>query len=111
MAEDVKLREDQHLLGLEPITESSNEKSFGSYVTRRTFVSGLGAVGLVATASPLAIASTPEGAAQPEDAVATTVMINGKSIDLAGLEARVTLLDLLRERLYLTGTKKGCDHG
>jgi xanthine dehydrogenase YagT iron-sulfur-binding subunit len=27
------------------------------------------------------------------------------------IEARVTLLDLLRERLDLTGTKKGCDHG
>src|SRR5699024_5464471 len=26
-------------------------------------------------------------------------------------EARVTLLDALRERLGLTGTKKGCDHG
>jgi len=23
----------------------------------------------------------------------------------------VTVLDLVRERLYLTGTKKGCDHG
>jgi xanthine dehydrogenase YagT iron-sulfur-binding subunit len=39
------------------------------------------------------------------------VVINGKKYDLAGLEPRVTLLDLLRERLYLTGTKKGCDHG
>ncbi|ANN61516.1 (2Fe-2S)-binding protein [Mesorhizobium loti NZP2037] len=27
------------------------------------------------------------------------------------LEPRVTLLDALRERLGLTGTKKGCDHG
>lgn len=27
------------------------------------------------------------------------------------IEPRVTLLDLLRERLQLTGTKKGCDHG
>lgn len=27
------------------------------------------------------------------------------------IEARVTLLDLLREHLGLTGTKKGCDHG
>lgn len=27
------------------------------------------------------------------------------------IEPRVTLLDLLRERLHLTGTKKGCDHG
>ncbi|RUV36379.1 (2Fe-2S)-binding protein [Mesorhizobium sp. M7A.F.Ca.MR.148.00.0.0] len=36
--------------------------------------------------------------------------ING---DLHGLdiEPRVTLLDALRDRLGLTGTKKGCDHG
>jgi xanthine dehydrogenase YagT iron-sulfur-binding subunit len=27
------------------------------------------------------------------------------------VEPRVTLLDLLREELHLTGTKKGCDHG
>ena len=27
------------------------------------------------------------------------------------VEPRVTLLDLLREKLHLTGTKKGCDHG
>jgi len=27
------------------------------------------------------------------------------------IEPRVSLLDLLRERLDLTGTKKGCDHG
>jgi xanthine dehydrogenase YagT iron-sulfur-binding subunit len=27
------------------------------------------------------------------------------------IDVRQTLLDLLRERLHLTGTKKGCDHG
>jgi xanthine dehydrogenase YagT iron-sulfur-binding subunit len=27
------------------------------------------------------------------------------------IDPRVTLLDLLREQLGLTGTKKGCDHG
>ncbi|MFA6155870.1 (2Fe-2S)-binding protein [Mesorhizobium sp.] len=36
--------------------------------------------------------------------------INGHRHDLA-LEPRVTLLDALRDRLGLTGTKKGCDHG
>jgi len=36
--------------------------------------------------------------------------INGKKCSLS-LEPRVTLLDLLREQLGLTGTKKGCDHG
>jgi len=36
--------------------------------------------------------------------------INGQRHELQ-LEPRVTLLDALRERLGLTGTKKGCDHG
>ena len=36
--------------------------------------------------------------------------INGEQHDVA-VEAWVTLLDLLRERLHLTGSKKGCDHG
>ncbi|QKC82827.1 (2Fe-2S)-binding protein [Mesorhizobium sp. NZP2077] len=36
--------------------------------------------------------------------------INGQHHELQ-LEPRVTLLDALRDRLGLTGTKKGCDHG
>src|ERR1700712_4044634 len=36
--------------------------------------------------------------------------LNGRSVELE-VESWVTLLDLLRERLALTGTKKGCDHG
>jgi xanthine dehydrogenase YagT iron-sulfur-binding subunit len=36
--------------------------------------------------------------------------INGKSYQLS-VEPRTTLLDLLRENLHLTGTKKGCDWG
>lgn len=36
--------------------------------------------------------------------------VNAKSYQLS-VEPRVTLLDLLREQLHLTGTKKGCDHG
>ncbi|AXA94072.1 (2Fe-2S)-binding protein [Massilia sp. YMA4] len=39
-----------------------------------------------------------------------TITVNGREHTLE-LEAWVTLLDLLRERLGLTGTKKGCDHG
>jgi xanthine dehydrogenase YagT iron-sulfur-binding subunit len=38
------------------------------------------------------------------------VTINGVKQSVR-VEPRVTLLDLLRERLHLTGTKKGCDHG
>lgn len=36
--------------------------------------------------------------------------VNNKPYSLK-VEPRVTLLDLLREQLHLTGTKKGCDHG
>ena len=38
------------------------------------------------------------------------ITINGKQVDVPD-DARVSLLDLLRERLHLTGTKKGCNQG
>ena len=41
---------------------------------------------------------------------AVSMTVNGQPLQLQ-LEAWVTLLDLLRDRLELTGTKKGCDHG
>jgi xanthine dehydrogenase YagT iron-sulfur-binding subunit len=39
-----------------------------------------------------------------------TVRVNGTAHSL-DVDSRMSLLDLLRERLGLTGTKKGCDHG
>jgi xanthine dehydrogenase YagT iron-sulfur-binding subunit len=39
------------------------------------------------------------------------LMVNGELRRIELDDARVTLLDLLRERLGLTGTKKGCDRG
>ncbi|MFC9324037.1 (2Fe-2S)-binding protein [Kitasatospora sp. NPDC057015] len=39
-----------------------------------------------------------------------TVEVNGAGRELL-LDNRCTLLDVLREQLALTGTKKGCDHG
>jgi xanthine dehydrogenase YagT iron-sulfur-binding subunit len=42
--------------------------------------------------------------------ISVNLIINGtkKTVDL---EPRVTLLDALREKLAMTGSKKGCDHG
>jgi len=37
--------------------------------------------------------------------------LNGQAREIALDDPRVTLLDLLRERLGLTGAKKGCDRG
>ena len=40
-----------------------------------------------------------------------SLTVNGVSREVVLDDPRVTLLDLLRERLELTGTKKGCDRG
>ena len=42
--------------------------------------------------------------------VPLNIEVNGEKHQLS-VEPRVTLLDLLREQLDLTGTKKGCDYG
>jgi xanthine dehydrogenase YagT iron-sulfur-binding subunit len=51
-----------------------------------------------------------EKAAAYFEKVPLSIEINGATHQLS-IEPRVTLLDLLREQLALTGTKKGCDHG
>ena len=40
-----------------------------------------------------------------------SLTVNGIRREVELNDPRVTLLDLLRERLHLTGTKKGCDRG
>ncbi len=49
-------------------------------------------------------------AATGEGLIDLSLKINGKTFPLR-LDPRVTLLDALRDRLQLTGSKKGCDHG
>ncbi|MEU0970913.1 2Fe-2S iron-sulfur cluster-binding protein [Streptomyces sp. NPDC005917] len=48
--------------------------------------------------------------ASPSTHSAITLNINGEKHSLS-VDHRTTLLDALRERLALTGTKKGCDQG
>jgi xanthine dehydrogenase YagT iron-sulfur-binding subunit len=43
--------------------------------------------------------------------LSVSLTVNGEQRTVALDDPRVTLLDLLRERLDLTGTKKGCDRG
>ncbi|GAB3752221.1 2Fe-2S iron-sulfur cluster-binding protein [Spirosoma pomorum] len=62
------------------------------------------------------MARTTTGAPLPppptgiENGVNVTVNVNGRAQKLL-VDSRMTLLDALRERLALTGSKKGCDHG
>ena len=48
-------------------------------------------------------------AATPQK-IPVTLTVNGARVELA-IAPWTTLLDALRDRLDLTGTKKGCDHG
>jgi xanthine dehydrogenase YagT iron-sulfur-binding subunit len=48
--------------------------------------------------------------ASPDKPSTATFTVNGRPHQLS-FDVRTSLLDLLREHLQLTGTKKGCDHG
>jgi xanthine dehydrogenase YagT iron-sulfur-binding subunit len=50
------------------------------------------------------------GAGSESSTVSVNLTVNGKRHSLS-LDPRTSLLDLLREHLDLTGSKKGCDHG
>ncbi|RSM67952.1 (2Fe-2S)-binding protein [Kibdelosporangium aridum] len=89
-----------------------NPESQRSTHTRRTVLrsTAVAAAGTVA-ATPL----TSAAQAEPPHTVAggpveITLSVNGQRHRVV-VEPRVTLLDALRERLGLTGTKKGCDRG
>jgi xanthine dehydrogenase YagT iron-sulfur-binding subunit len=73
--------------------------------SRREFV-GVTVAGGLAAVMP----ADSQVAEQRESLVSCRMTINGQMQEVQ-IDARVTLLDLLREHLHLTGTKKGCDHG
>lgn len=81
--------------------------------TRRTVLKSTAAA---AAGSVAAGGLTSVAAAEPVHDVAgggsveITLSVNGRRCRVV-VEPRVTLLDALRERLGLTGTKKGCDRG
>jgi len=107
------LAPERQSVDLEPLPPEP--ASARSRFSRRLFLSGLGATGVLAGAAPL-VAAAPviEPPAQPVAAPGKstlTLNINGKDQTLSNLDPRASLLDTLRERLHLTGTKKGCDHG
>ena len=103
------------------VTEEGTDKSAEverlekeTRLSRRSFLTGLGAAGVAATAQPL-IAAVPEAKQASEEAtdpgaVPLVLRVNGVEHKLQ-VEPRVALLDCLRENLNLPGTKKGCDHG
>ncbi|QEC77203.1 (2Fe-2S)-binding protein [Mucilaginibacter ginsenosidivorax] len=63
-----------------------------------------------ATAIKAAASHVDEQIAAVFEKMPLKMQVNGRQQNLS-VEPRSTLLDILREQLDLTGTKKGCDHG
>ena len=93
---------------------------FGNPETRRKFLKRMAATSAGLAITPTLLGPPAVEASERVIARATTsgtagsvnvhFKINGKDYTLE-VDPRVTLLDALRERLHLTGSKKGCDHG
>jgi xanthine dehydrogenase YagT iron-sulfur-binding subunit len=99
--------------------EQQSAQPYICLMTRREFVITAGiattgwAVGVrFSSVQPVEAATLVEATpvAVAENVTTLDLTINGVQHQLS-LDPRVTLLDLLRENLALTGTKKGCDHG
>jgi xanthine dehydrogenase YagT iron-sulfur-binding subunit len=90
--------------------------------SRRKFLgqvssAGLGVLALQILAEQNALAAvnlnpgeTLPAPATIENPVKVAFKVNGEAKSLS-VDSRMTLLDALRERMNLTGSKKGCDHG
>ena len=111
-----ELTDDEEALLKEMPTLTDLGQSRRSFLGQ-TIAGGLGffALNLLEQEKALALLrASPDAAFAPapavENAVKVALKINGATRTLE-LDSRVVLLDALRERLELTGTKKGCDQG
>jgi xanthine dehydrogenase YagT iron-sulfur-binding subunit len=78
-------------------------------VTRRVLLQATAAASAYKVSAP-ATATTSQAAMLSTEEVTSTIKVNGIAHRMT-MDSRATLLDALRERLRLTGTKKGCDQG
>jgi xanthine dehydrogenase YagT iron-sulfur-binding subunit len=96
--------------------EEDNQQSglSGNGTSRRSFLSKIAVAGAGLSLAPMLSSATEKEVENvviaPVEVIGVTLMVNGQKRTL-NLDTRVTLLDALREKLLLTGTKKGCDHG
>lgn len=84
------------------------------HFARRKFFKQSAALTAIALSPPTLIKAADENADEKASSLfekqSLEIEVNGIKHKLS-VEPRVTLLDLLREQMHLTGTKKGCDYG
>jgi xanthine dehydrogenase YagT iron-sulfur-binding subunit len=79
-------------------------------LNRRTFVGASIAVGGAVATAPLLAGCGEDEQANTATSSVVRVRINGEDREIS-VDNRTSLLDMLRERAGLPGTKKGCDQG
>ncbi|MEU0494746.1 (2Fe-2S)-binding protein [Mycobacterium sp. NPDC006124] len=80
-------------------------------INRRTFVgASITLGGAAAAASALSSCGTDDAPPDAQQTMTVSLRVNGAD-EAVDVDARTSLLDMLRERVGLTGTKKGCDQG
>ena len=86
--------------------------------TRRTFLKQISTTGISLCAytflTPEIFATSTSTLPEHKSVLMNEVKVNlrvNKMVKPLTLDSRTSLLNVLRERLNLTGTKKGCDHG
>ena len=82
----------------------------GFRIDRRTFVGASIAVGGAVAAAPLLAGCGEDDARVDGEASVVRMRINGEQREIT-VDNRTSILDMLRERAGLTGSKKGCDQG
>ncbi len=96
---------------LEALAESLWALARDGGLSRRELLFTAVAVAVTAAAAPTEASAQPAEPRRPARGEGATLLnVNGKDVRVDG-DPRITVLDALRERLGLTGTKKGCDHG
>lgn len=80
-------------------------------MNRRTFVGASIVVGGAVAGQPLVTGcGSPDAGAGHGESTVVRLRINGQPHEVT-VDNRTSLLDMLRERVGLTGSKKGCDQG
>lgn len=113
--------EDEQALFKELLSENESDLSeFGAqrrYFLKQILATGGGLMAIQMLGGPEAFAHAVSDsaindlpAASIENGVKVAFKVNGAAKSIT-VDSRMTLLDTLRERLQLTGSKKGCDHG
>jgi xanthine dehydrogenase YagT iron-sulfur-binding subunit len=96
---------------VEEIEEESSSSSLEREFTRRSFLTATGVVSAgIAIGLPGPLSAEETHSSANPTMLDITLSINKQQHNVS-IDTRTTLLDLLRENLYLTGSKKGCDHG